>query len=73
MSENLNFVLEENNYKGLFRMDKQSGQLFLEENKDLIDRQKEGGGGNGDNEYELRVRVESPMDEGDKEKNGKGN
>nr|CAD2169265.1 unnamed protein product [Meloidogyne enterolobii] len=70
MSQNLNFVLEENNYKGLFRMDKQSGQLFLEENKDLIDRQKEGGG-NDDNEYELRVRVESPMDEGDKEKNGK--
>nr|CAD2168865.1 unnamed protein product [Meloidogyne enterolobii] len=53
MSENLNFVLEENNYKGLFRMDKQSGQLFLEENKDLMDRQKEGV--DGDNEYELRV------------------
>ncbi|KAL7078498.1 hypothetical protein ACQ4LE_002801, partial [Meloidogyne hapla] len=51
MSENLNFVLEENNYKGLFKMDKQSGQLFLEENT-ALDRQKIA------DEYELKVRVE---------------
>ena len=61
MSEHFNYVLEENNYKGLFRMDKHNGELFLEENA-ALDRLKSMSSA-GD-EFELKVRVENPMKDG---------
>jgi hypothetical protein len=61
ISEHLNYFLEEDNLnKGLFHMNKNNGQVFLEENVANFNKNKY----NNNSEYELKIRVE--MDKNDK-------